>query len=67
MYTIGVIGKVEDIMNDKEFLEILKEVLEKKLDYRLLEKRQAIYDSVKHKIEKRQGKVEDIYGKDYLL
>lgn len=43
-------------MSEKEFLEILKEVLENKLDYRLLEKRQAIYDSVKHKIEKSKRK-----------
>ena len=44
-------------MSEKEFLEILKEVLKNKLnDYGLLDKRQAIYDSVKHKIEKRQNK-----------
>lgn len=43
-------------MSEKEFLEILKEVLDNKLDYRLLGKKQAIYDSVKHKIEKRQNR-----------
>lgn len=47
-------------MDEKVFLEILKEVLETKLDTRKsgsIEIRQSIYDSVKHKIEKEKLKV----------